>query len=226
DAHRPGARPRRADRRDHRRGPPPAGRGRCRGALAACGRARGGDGLLGRLPVLPEPGRAAHPADHRRLRRPGCRRRGGRRPRGGAPGALARRLPRRPVLGAGAPARVRAALRLPRAGLLGAPRHRAGRCAGRRGPRRRPRGRGPVGTAPRGQRRARPRPHQRRDGDGPRRGAPGDRRGRPGPGAAGLELVVRPPQLRAVRAPRRLGDRPGPLLRPRDGRPGRADRPL
>ena len=82
--YRPRTRPRRADRRDHRRRPAPAGRGRRGRAVAARGRPRGRHGLLGGLPVLPEPRRPADPADHRRLRRPGRRGRGGRRPDGAA----------------------------------------------------------------------------------------------------------------------------------------------
>ena len=91
-------------------------------------------------------------AGHARPRRPTRRRRPGRRDR---PGPVAGLLPRDPRLGAGQPARVRADLRLPGAGLPRAAGHHRARRAGRGGAgrpagRRRPTRGGPSSRCCRG----------------------------------------------------------------------------
>ena len=147
---RPRARPHRADGGDHRRRPPPAGRGRARPALSLRAVARevgmvssavyryfpSRDDLLTRLIIdgYDDLGAAAEAADD---------------PARGPRRALAGGLPGGARLGAAAPARVRAALRLPRARLPGAEGHRPGRLAGRHRP-------GPDPRRRRPQRRAAP----------------------------------------------------------------------
>ena len=85
------------------------------GLLAARRGPRARHGVVGGLPLLPEPRRPAHRAHHRRLRRPRRRGRGRARRPCAAPtcaGAGSPIAPRRARLGARAPARVRAHLRL------------------------------------------------------------------------------------------------------------------
>ena len=139
-------------------------------------------------------------------------------PAAAAAGAVAGRLPGGPRLGAGPPARVRAALRLPGARLPGAARTpcppppgwascsggilgdaaRAGGC--------------PTATGERdpGWSATRPSPCSAATTPPSTTGA--------GARAAGVELAVRDDQLRAVRPLRRLGRGRRPLLRPGDDR--------
>src|SRR5918992_255312 len=116
---------RRADPRDHRDGPRPAGDRRRGGAVAAGGRPGDGDGLFSDLSLFPQPRRSAHGIDHRRLQRDRRGRGGGRchLRRGRPPGTLACGLPRGTRVGAGASARVCTALRLARTRVPGATGH-------------------------------------------------------------------------------------------------------
>ena len=127
---RAGTSPRRDHRRDPGSGPPSAGDGWRRRAVAARRRPRDRHGVVCRVPLRRQPRRAADAADHRVLRRARHGRRGRRgQPAAGAGRPLPRRRTRRADVGRRAPPRVRVAVRLTGARLRRPGRHDRARVA-------------------------------------------------------------------------------------------------